>query len=249
MKLSVTSVHASAPASVASIASEPPPSAPLPPAARSASPPRSAGYSGPSNQRGLIGAAVGGFVGMIIWAGLIVLTDREIGWIAWGVGGLTGFAARSIGRGTSPQIGFAAAVAALIAIIGGQFLATRHAVNTFVDKAVKEGYDGHIAYAKEAVNAKTDPEIKAFLVKNQEVDGETSAITDADVDEFKREQLPNLRKAAGGELSRSEFERTNREAFNSIFSTSRILMSSLSLWTLLWIFLGVGSAYRLGSNG
>ena len=43
--------------------------------------------------RGDIGAAVGGLIGMAIWYGIIVMTNYEVGLIAWGVGGLTGIVA------------------------------------------------------------------------------------------------------------------------------------------------------------
>lgn len=248
-KLSVSSIHAPAAAPEAAADTAPQMAVPSPAMARPATRQKSSDYSGPSNKRGIIGAAVGGFIGMLIWAGLIVATNTEIGWIAWGVGGLTGFAARAIGRGTGPTIGLAAAISAFIAIIGGQFLATRHAVTTFMDGVVKEGYNEHIAYAKEAAAAKDDSEIKAFLVKQAQLDEEdTPAISDSDVNDFKRDELPGLRKAANGQLSRAEFERTNRASLESVFTTKQILLSSLSFWTLLWIALGVGSAYKLGTG-
>src|SRR6185369_9670393 len=56
-------------------------------------------YGGPSNMRGIIGAALAGLVGMIIWTLLIIVTNHEIGYVAWGVGGLVGFGAKTFGKG------------------------------------------------------------------------------------------------------------------------------------------------------
>ncbi len=83
---------------------------PMPQAPPAISPPkkRQKEYTGPSNMRGIIGAAVAGLVGMILWAVLIIATNREIGWVAWGVGGLVGFGAKTFGKGESDQIGLAA---------------------------------------------------------------------------------------------------------------------------------------------
>ena len=79
-----------------------------------------AGPKPPGNLRGVVGAVIGGIIGMVIWAGLIVLTETEIGWVAWGVGLLTGYSARLIGRGYSHEMGLAAALAALVAILAGR---------------------------------------------------------------------------------------------------------------------------------
>ena len=40
--------------------------------------------------RGIIGGALGGLIGAVIWAGISYFTGYEIGWIAWGVGGMVG---------------------------------------------------------------------------------------------------------------------------------------------------------------
>ena len=35
---------------------------------------------------------IGGAIGAAVWAGVVAVTQYEIGWIAWGVGGLVGYA-------------------------------------------------------------------------------------------------------------------------------------------------------------
>jgi hypothetical protein len=203
--------------------------------------------SGPSDMRGVIGAAVAGLVGMIIWTVLIVVTDREIGWVAWGVGGLVGAGAKMFGRGESDGIGLAAAGAALIAILLGQFLATRHAMNRFTDTLQKMAYEEHVAYAKEAVAAQGDAQIRTLLAKQEVDEDETpdpATVSEQQISEFKKE-LPKLKKVASGQVSQAEFKREN----DFSVPTSFILKNSFSLFTLLWIFLGVGTAYRIASAG
>jgi hypothetical protein len=67
---------------------------------------------------GVGGALVGGFIGMMIWFLLIKWTHYEIGWIAWGVGLLTGVGARVAGSRPSAALGVFTATCACVAIIG-----------------------------------------------------------------------------------------------------------------------------------
>lgn len=182
---------------------------------------------------------------MAIWYFLIVVTNTEWGYVAWGVGGLAGWCAKTIGKGESAAMGLAAAIAALVAIVGGEYLATRHLMNVEIDKALKEAYQEHVTYAKEAVQAKTDDQIKAFLAKQDGLgDGAQASIGPEDIKDFKKE-LPELQKAANGQLSRTEYEKESRKIYEAIFSFTFVLKQSVSLFTLLWIFLGVGTAYKL----
>ena len=179
------------------------------------------------------------------------MTDMEIGWVAWGVGLLTGYTTRVAGRGISNEMGFCAAVAALVAILLGQFLAMRHAVNSFKEEFIGIGYEESVEYGKRAAKATTDLQIRNFLAAEFSDDMATvspSEITREQIDEFKKE-LPKFKRMAAGQYSKADYERENRSSMDEVLSTGFILRNSFSLWTLLWIFLGVGSAYRLASGG
>lgn len=124
------------PAPVFSAAAEPRvnrPYAPPPPAAvapaRAAVPPArpAAKPKKPGNaafRNGVIGAAVCAAVGMAGWFSLIYFGRIEIGWAAWGVGGLTGLGARIFGGEGGPTLGALCALFTAIAIIGGHALGT-----------------------------------------------------------------------------------------------------------------------------
>ena len=73
---------------------------------------------------GIVGAAAAGFVGMLVWFFLIKVTGHQIAFAAWGVGLLAGLGARGLGREGSRGLGIAAGAAALVAILGGQWLAS-----------------------------------------------------------------------------------------------------------------------------
>src|SRR5206468_4318484 len=89
---------------------------------------------------GIAGAAMAGLVGMLVWFFLIKVTGCQIAFAAWGVGLLAGLGARGLGREGSRGLGIAAGVAALVAIVGGQWLAAQSGAgnlkNVFSDGSI-----------------------------------------------------------------------------------------------------------------
>ena len=74
---------------------------------------------------------VAGSVGAAIWAWVSLTTNREIGWIAWGIGGLVGLAVRLAsheeeGDGFLP--GLVALIIAILAIVAGKYAAVHLSV-------------------------------------------------------------------------------------------------------------------------
>jgi hypothetical protein len=74
---------------------------------------------------GIAGAVAAGLVGMFVWFFLVKVTGHQIAFAAWGVGLLAGLGARGLGREGSRGLGIAAGAAALVAILGGQWLAAQ----------------------------------------------------------------------------------------------------------------------------
>ena len=83
---------------------------------------------------GLIGGAIGGLVGAAIWVAIGVWTGYEVGWIAWGIGGLVGF---GVGVGTKQEGGplgaGVAVVLSIAAIAGGKWSVVYLEVADWVD--------------------------------------------------------------------------------------------------------------------
>ena len=73
--------------------------------------------------RGIIGGILGGFVGAAIWAGISCFTGYEIGWIAWGVGGLVGLGCVWGSQGSGRTLGIVAVVITLLSIVAGKYTA------------------------------------------------------------------------------------------------------------------------------
>lgn len=78
---------------------------------------------------GIVAGAIAGILGAALWAAIAYYGNIEIGWIAWGIGALVGFAVTlgSKGGGVAP-----AAIAVLITVVslcGGKYLAVYSSVN------------------------------------------------------------------------------------------------------------------------
>jgi len=71
---------------------------------------------------GVLGGLGGGAIGAALWALITSLTGFQIGWMAVGVGFLTGLGVRSFGHGLDKTFGAAGAVLALAGCVVGNLL-------------------------------------------------------------------------------------------------------------------------------
>lgn len=207
-------------------------------------------FGEPNLLMGTVGAAVGGLIGMVVWYGLIVMLNWEFGMLAWGIGGLVGFGCRTLSGGYSPKLGLIAAACAVVAILGGEFFGTRSKVDGFFQKMTKNAYEEHMEYAKEAVTKTTEAEMRAFIAQHESDDDKTitpEAVTAAQISEFKKEQS-ELKDFINGKPNKEQFLKEINGHLRSADMQWVIFKNSFSLWTILWLFLGVGTAWRLGSG-
>jgi len=70
--------------------------------------------------RATIAGAVAALIGGGVWAGLVITTGVEIGYVAWGIGLLCGFAVSKLGRGNGSIFQGMAVVFSLIGIAIGK---------------------------------------------------------------------------------------------------------------------------------
>ncbi len=71
---------------------------------------------------GIVGGIVGAAIGAGIWAAVTLITDYQIGWMAIGIGFLTGLGMRFFGKGREPIFGIAGAILALAGVVAGNLL-------------------------------------------------------------------------------------------------------------------------------
>ncbi len=205
--------------------------------------------------KGIIGGLIGGAIGAAIWAAIAHFTNRELGIVAWGVGVLVGMGtAMFAGNSVSPLTGAAAALIALGSIAGGKF-AVVHAiagkVKSDIHAKVVIGEDQAIVgiadqLAEEAETAGKKLEWPKGMNReeaSQQQDFPPALWTDAkarwtampaaDQESYKKALADHVHASVDHAVDQAE-----SEAF----------MSSFTLFDILWAFLAVGTAFKLGSG-
>jgi len=71
---------------------------------------------------GTLAGLVASVAGASIWAGVTVMTEYQIGWMAIGIGLMIGFAVRFTGKGISPTYGIVGGALALLGCVLGNVL-------------------------------------------------------------------------------------------------------------------------------
>ena len=255
--------YEAAPESAAAVAEAAPP--PAPPVSRprmaAARPAPAPGTSErpPNLVLGILGAVVGGFVGMLGWFLLIKATGWIIGYAAVGVGFLAGVGARMLGRGGSPVLGAVAATCAMVAILGGQYWFAADFIKSklgplaglveglkdVAKDAASEEYDQKAKHGEEALRVQTDEEISALYQKLN------SAKPDAEeLAEFKQTELPQLREIGSGKLTKQQYVKNQiGEAENLGFKLRwEMFKQTMDGFTILFLLLGITTAFKIGNG-
>ncbi|MFS0726949.1 hypothetical protein [Paenibacillus sp. 1P07SE] len=78
----------------------------------------------------ILGALVAALLGGVLWAAVVVISDYELGLVAWAIGGMTGFAVGFLSDRRATQVHQIIAVAAsLVGILLGKFFAFSYILN------------------------------------------------------------------------------------------------------------------------
>ena len=194
---------------------------------------------------------------MGIWYGIAVATGYQIGIVAWGIGALTGFGARLLAREGNTALGIVSALFAAVAILLGGTLAVHHMIAGELaglshENLSHEMYVEQLKQAKEAGDLQTDAQIKAFLAKRE--GGPEADLTADEVETFKKEELPEMSELASGKLTEEQYKARHHQetaaaggVASAIGWVAAFIGSIFSLWTILWLFLGCASAYKIGA--
>ncbi len=198
---------------------------------------------------GVVGAVFGAMLGLGGWYLLIRFTQTTFGFVAWGVGIVAGLGARLPAHPSSRGLGTIAAICALLAIAGGEYLTVRVLVQQAAGRSADEAYVTRINYAHDALKAETPDQIRVFLARASKP---ATEITDAEVSQFQEEDLPKLRAFTQGQPTRVEFvTQAEAEALQHFNYRQYFLEDDLKsgLFLVIFALIGIVSAYRIGSSG
>jgi len=213
--------------------------------------------------KALIGPAAAAVVGMLIWAAVIVGLEKEHAIIAAIVGGVVGAGAKLTDYTGSSGRGVVCAVMVFLAICGGKWFGyswyldpAKEAAAAYLDELNSEellqlSTDYADMMQAEAIALSkmehTDVNIRAFMMENDYYYDhmENGGFpTRAEIDEFKEYTMPEIMSYLdynGEDLS---------EDYQSIasfenFSVWEAIKADLGLLDLLFLFFGIGAAYRM----
>jgi hypothetical protein len=203
-------------------------------------------------------AAVAALVGALVWMLIAVGFGYELGIVAWGIGGAVGFAAAILG-GRGKVSGGVCGALALAAILGGKLLAMGSIQSTLADvMADEELWNAETqAYFEEL---RTDAKLygslgsdeyalRRFIVDRGYSEAESvDEVTAEDLSFFREYEAPSLNWIASNNPSYEEWQSHTMQAITEI-STLDLVISELGALDLIFLLLGIGTAFRLGSGG
>jgi len=204
--------------------------------------------------RALAAASIAALVGALIWYFVAVGFEREFGLIAWAIGGGVGFAAAALGS-HGRNAGIACALLVIASILGGKYLA----IDTFKEQLVqavmgveseelRAFYDEEMADAAAIGGVSDEASLRRYMVDHEYTQAYDPAdVTQAELDEFNEYSRPRLDHFAVAPPTFKDWSEGLVEQFGDL-STGAMLMDSFGLLDILFLFFGVGTAFRLGSG-
>ena len=210
------------------------------------------------SMHGLLGAILGAALGAALWAGISYATGYEIGFVAWGVGGLVGgLAAWRGGRGTN--MGMACAGLALLAILVGKLAAGHYGLKHELEKMTTDFFtrDLHAEIQEDARQFEqvgSSEQYAQFMVDRGYTDATTAeAVQRDEIEGFEQNSVPELRAFQERTPPYREWVESRSERFveasMSEVSSIDIVKESLGFMDIIFVVLGVGTAFRLGEGG
>jgi hypothetical protein len=190
-----------------------------------------------------------GIPAAVVWALIAYLTGYEIGWVAWGVGALVGYAVAKSAHEPSASLGPTAAALAVGSLLLAKILILEFALPPILTAELLKNPDATTGMFVLDMTAHKSfsPDVQALLDQSEARPGSLSD-----------EQQENLRQQMGAEVvarvssaSRAEKERVARAGTARIlkemgfFGALKDLFSAIDL---LWIFLAVSSAFRIAQS-
>jgi len=214
----------------------------------------------PLSVKWMIVPLVVALLGALLWYVVAVKFDYEFGAIAWLIGGAVGLGALASGaRGNA--IGVICALFVVASICGGKYLAVASQQSELADLlSSSTEYDGIVLqefYQEELIDASEfsklpgdDAGLRRFMAARDYSDSlDAAQVTDEEVEQFLEYSAPRLREIA---LNRPSFEEWREFSLSDSIkdlSTFDLMIDSLGWIDMLFFFFGVGTAYRLASQG
>jgi phosphate/sulfate permease len=203
----------------------------------------------------VIGALIGGCLGAALWAAIVYYFHVQIGIVAWVVGAAVGLGA-AVAGGRGATSGIVCALIAVAAIFAGKMAAVHFMVYKMIDTSIAElDTAEYQEFQKDAAdfNNVKDDNFAEFMVTHQYTDATTSSeVLEEEIRDFKKDSMPLLVRQTQTPLSIDQYRDSFRKEFEKTYSQNisltDIVVENLGVLDVLFILLGIGSAYKIGSQ-
>jgi len=209
----------------------------------------------------IVGAILGAAIGASAWALIAHFTGYEVGYVAWGVGALVGFGSTSCG-GKGASMGLACAALALVAIFVGKVGAVQLTWGSVSEEIAdemfnQEVYDQYLEVANALPQDAGERALKGFMLEHGVTDAtHVDEISAEEFAQFRDDDVPELKALrddppgfdAWNTEHRADFE-TAFEQYAGEISVNDQVIESLAPMDLLFVGLGVWTAWRMGGGG
>lgn len=185
---------------------------------------------------GLIAALLAGGA----WAAIVLITNYEIGWAAWGIGALVGIAMARTTRNRSRGLAVAAATLALVGLVAGKAFVLTGSTGAVADQLMEnpQYLQGAVAWQMYEAGELHPSTLDAIAA--------TEAAGDTLSDAVWAEMLEQAgaRLATLGEEERRALAELTAAGFVQRIGLIDGLVTQLTPFDLLWAFLALGTAFR-----
>ncbi|MDX1570021.1 MAG: hypothetical protein R3200_06000 [Xanthomonadales bacterium] len=206
--------------------------------------------------KALLAAAGAALLGALVWKFIAVAFDYELAVVAWAIGGGIGIAAAAMGS-RGQLAGVVCGLLVVFSIFAGKYMAAesfRADLSEMImaeaaDDGLRPLYEELIYDAEVYVDAvNDDASLRTFMVDHNYVEtASPNQISDEDIELFKEYNHAQLMEFAAGPPSYEEWSSGAFQEFAEI-SSWEIVKDGLGFLDLLFLALGVGTAFRLGSQ-
>ncbi|HEV8398523.1 MAG TPA: hypothetical protein VGQ18_01670 [Gemmatimonadales bacterium] len=190
-----------------------------------------------------------GIPAAVLWAAIAYFTGMEIGWVAWGVGALVGYAVAKSAHEPSASLGPTAAALAVGSLLLAKILILEFALPPILTAELLKNPDATTGmFVLDMTTHKSfSPELQTLLDQSEARPGSLSEAQQVDM----QQKMAGEVIARVSSASRAEKERVARAGADAFLKEAGFfggLKDLFSLYDALWIFLAVSSAYRIAQS-
>lgn len=202
---------------------------------------------------GIVVGVITAVLGALLWKGIVIAFEYELGLVAWGIGGAIGFAVAFTGS-KGQASGVMCGVLAVMAIMGGKYLVMegyqeqlKNMLSTSAEE-MRSFYDEERELAQNYERSvKGNQSLRQFMVDHDYSEYyETNRVTDEEIAYFKESIEPDFEALTESDMSFEKWYGNTIQVEVDNFSTIDMMKEDFGLIDALFLFLGVGTAFRLG---